>query len=561
MLPQGRLRYMSIRIRFIILAVTVVLIGTLAPALMVRAQGVFVDGTVVALQGTPHLWIADQQGVLHWAGDTRALAGKHVRWDSRIEVTLAQLQALNRGDPWLSAGLLKDGDPIYLVKWETDWAEPRLFHIQSIGDVELFGINGSNYGSYVLDVGTWEQRFGFSAAGLPRATLPAATAPQAPTAPSGPPATGQPSSPQLERYAGTSWGYARSGLSDAAETTITERGLRLRVFKLDWQSWAHLSRTTGHFEFRATGVQTEGNGGGILLIIGDEQETGYLEFYIDLTSRRAYLQRRDPAVGEWQTLTSRADLTTLPQRGQPFTLEVRVWGQRIRGSLNGEVILEVIDPLYIPGFIGLGVGANRASGPVTVEWQTAEVEYLSAAGEQLVPADVGARWAARNGAEGRILRALELLWVHNVEDWRTKFGRSLADRGTAIVWGTLPENVGGWYQSGPNRITISESNRSEPLSVLAAVVAHEVYHAVSGRDSPEAADCLEEEMAAFAWQAGVWAPFRAALGWVGNDDTLTAGERWQEALYQAWRDRALRDTVLTSEGYQQQCLGRVLPNY
>ena len=162
---------------------------------------------------------------------------------------------------------------------------------------------------------------------------------------------------------------------------------------------------------------------------------------------------------------------------------------------------------------------------------------------------------------GGILRALELLWIHNVDDWRSKFGRPLADRRTEIVWGTLPEKVGGRYESLPNRITISESYQSEPLSVLAAILAHEVFHAVSGRASPDAADCLEEEMAAFSWQAGVWGPFRSSLGWHGNDDTLTAGERSQEAIYQAWSDRELRDTVLTSEGYQQQCLGRVLPAY
>ena len=157
---------MNIRIRFIALVVTGVLIGALVPALTVQAQSAFPPGAVVALQGTPHLWIADEQGVLHWAGDTRALAGKHVLWSNRTEVTLAQLQGLNRGDPWLSAGLLKDGDPIYLVKWETEWAQPTLLHIQSIADVELFGINGSNYGNFVLNVATWEQRFGLSTAGL-----------------------------------------------------------------------------------------------------------------------------------------------------------------------------------------------------------------------------------------------------------------------------------------------------------------------------------------------------------------------------------------------------------
>ena len=112
---------------------------------------------------------------------TRALlAGRYINWNTRVEVSLEQLRTLPGGDPWLSAGLLKDGDPIYLVKWETDWAEPQLFHIQSIGDVELLGINASNYGAFVLERPAWESRFGFSAADLQRSTLSEATPPIAP---------------------------------------------------------------------------------------------------------------------------------------------------------------------------------------------------------------------------------------------------------------------------------------------------------------------------------------------------------------------------------------------
>ena len=178
---------MNIRTWFVVFVVAGVLISRAAAAPAVQAQGTFAHGTVVALRGTPHLWIADSQGVLHWAGDTRVLAGKYVRWgrESRVEVTLDQLWRLTRGDPWLSAGLLKDGDPIYLVKWENDWSEPRLYHIQSIGDVELFGINGGNYGRFVLDRPTWEARFSRSVAGLRRSTLAVATTP--PTAPMLPP--------------------------------------------------------------------------------------------------------------------------------------------------------------------------------------------------------------------------------------------------------------------------------------------------------------------------------------------------------------------------------------
>ena len=84
---------------------------------------------------------------------------------------LATLRTLPRGDPWLSAGLLKDGDPIYLVKWERDWAKPQLLHIQSLADVGLFGINERNYGKFILEPAAWERRYGLAVAGLVRANL------------------------------------------------------------------------------------------------------------------------------------------------------------------------------------------------------------------------------------------------------------------------------------------------------------------------------------------------------------------------------------------------------
>ena len=142
-------------------------------------QGPHAHGAVVGLKDTPHLWIADEHGVLHWGGDTRALAGKHIAWSNRIEVCLPRLRTWPVGDPWLSAGLLKDGAPIYQVKWETEWAQPKLLHIQSIKDVELFGIDGSNYGNYVIEKSEWERRFGIAAAGLERSPLAPAVEPPA----------------------------------------------------------------------------------------------------------------------------------------------------------------------------------------------------------------------------------------------------------------------------------------------------------------------------------------------------------------------------------------------
>jgi hypothetical protein len=149
----------------------VVGILVLQPLDHATAQSRVAPGAVIALQGTSHLWIADDSGVLHWAGDTRALAGRFVDWGNRREVSADDLKSMRVGDPWLSAGLVKSGEPIYFAKWESEWAEPRLLHIQSIDDVQLFGINGNNYGSFVFEEPAWERRFSKAASGLQRGKL------------------------------------------------------------------------------------------------------------------------------------------------------------------------------------------------------------------------------------------------------------------------------------------------------------------------------------------------------------------------------------------------------
>jgi hypothetical protein len=123
-------------------------------------------GSVVQLVGTPHLFIGDEANVLHWGGDTRGLAGKTINWANWCTVGLPQLLAMPRGDPWLSSGLPKIGEPIYLSKWEDIESQPRLLHIQSIADVELFGINEANYLKFVMDRPVWESVFGFRVSNL-----------------------------------------------------------------------------------------------------------------------------------------------------------------------------------------------------------------------------------------------------------------------------------------------------------------------------------------------------------------------------------------------------------
>lgn len=177
------------------------LVAALLPHTAAAHPAALSAGAVVALKGTPHIWVADSSSVLHWGGDTRAIAGKTINWGDRTEVTAEQLRAFQIGDPWLSAGLVKIGDPIYFAKWEASDPVPTLLHIQSIADVELFGINGSNYGAMVLDQAAWEQKYAFRAGALTKGVLAAATqgATTAQAAPTAAPAAApaRPNTPQL----------------------------------------------------------------------------------------------------------------------------------------------------------------------------------------------------------------------------------------------------------------------------------------------------------------------------------------------------------------------------
>ena len=136
-------------------------------------------GTPIRLEGTPHLFLVSADfPQLHWVGDTRALSQHPVFWNQQKTWpywVFRRWGSVWMGDPYLSAGLLKDGDPIYLVKWEQHWSEPILYHIQSIKDVELFGINARNYGKFVLDKTAWEAKYGFDTSTLQRLPLRPAT--------------------------------------------------------------------------------------------------------------------------------------------------------------------------------------------------------------------------------------------------------------------------------------------------------------------------------------------------------------------------------------------------
>lgn len=145
--------------------------------------GPFAQGAVVALKGTPHQWVADERGTLHWAADTRVLAGRTVNTANRTEVTAEQLATLPRGEPWLGAPLVKLGDPIYVPTWAAGATQPSLLHVQSPADLLLFGLEGPTFDRMVLGQSAWEQRQGMQVASLTRGELPAAAPGGRPAAP------------------------------------------------------------------------------------------------------------------------------------------------------------------------------------------------------------------------------------------------------------------------------------------------------------------------------------------------------------------------------------------
>ena len=132
-------------------------------------------GQLIALSGTPHLWVGGDDGKYHWVGDSRALAGKPVLWGTRHWVTGTEVyDAAHKGtigDPYLSAPLLMRAGDMYLPKWEQDQAQPTLLHIKSIDDVRVFGVNGANYGRLIKQAPDWEAQTGLRVAALPAGVL------------------------------------------------------------------------------------------------------------------------------------------------------------------------------------------------------------------------------------------------------------------------------------------------------------------------------------------------------------------------------------------------------
>ena len=564
-----------IRPFLVVLAVTVVM---LAPLPVAQAQEPFAPGAIVALQGTPHLWIADGQGVLHWGGDTRALAGRHVNWGDRTEVSLAYLRTLPVGDPWLSAGLLKDGDPIYLVKWEIDWAQPRLLHIQSIADVEIFGINGGNYGNLVLDRAAWEARYGISAAGLQRGVLPAAV-PSALTAvvvPAG------------------GLNVRRAPRADAAVAyvapvgaTLTLTGSNTVVSGVTWWqvndgNWvqgqylrfvngappptpAPTPATTPGTEQRLTAVVVPAGGLNVRTAPRADAAVAYVApvgATLTLTGTNTVVS----GVTWWQvnegnwvqgqylrfigdappTPPTPPPTPTLPNHPDAALVRDTAIARGAFADQAVQIAIDVIGRGTVDAFLrGEDVGALY--GVAHCQYRSPQCPLAPDAPPALDPALVDALdllAALDDRAWDNSAYANNASGLARMADW-------VRAAGVAIVFEDLPEKVAGRYSRSRDTIAIDADLRHERLEVIAAVLAHEIVHAVQDHDdvpwqTPD--DCYENERKAFTWEAAAW----ELLGWA---DPQTDAERSAYAKYLRWKAGDYDDTayVRSLSGYQEQC--------
>lgn len=155
-------------------------------------------------------------------------------------------------------------------------------------------------------------------------------------------------------------------------------------------------------------------------------------------------------------------------------------------------------------------------------------------------------------SDGRILGAL-IVAYHYAPQWR-QLAQASAKRGTRIVVGKTMSSQGGYYDPRSNVVTISDGVVNESTSVLAAIVAHEVYHARTSSFTRGSADCIEEETAAHLWAAHVWDKVK-----LGNEHSHWA-ETMNTVQYRV-EQGSLNAYVIQIPGYQEECLGRVIEDH
>lgn len=179
------------------------------------------------------------------------------------------------------------------------------------------------------------------------------------------------------------------------------------------------------------------------------------------------------------------------------------------------------------------------------------------------PAPTGWEQRVESSADrGRLVEALAVLRDLDEGSWKGTYLPRLAASNVTIGWGPLPAGVNGQYSPRTRRITVADRHRGEAAPVLAPILAHELVHALGGNWGPDPgaagpvidtpADCLNDEITAFEYQGLAWMAIKKTYPAAQNSSALA---RHHDDVLTAWLTENLGQTVLSTPGYQTQCLG------
>ncbi|MCX6023702.1 MAG: hypothetical protein NTZ05_18615, partial [Chloroflexi bacterium] len=92
--------------------------------------------------------------------------------------------------------------------------------------------------------------------------------------------------------------------------------------------------------------------------------------------------------------------------------------------------------------------------------------------------------------------------------------------------------------AGENRIIVNEALRADSLAGIAALLAHEAYHAAAQGCHPPFTPsvCHDEELAAYSWEASVYRHIPADFRGAADLDRVIAEveRRWEAGQLQEW---------------------------
>jgi predicted DNA-binding protein len=128
----------------------------------------------------------------------------------------------------------------------------------------------------------------------------------------------------------------------------------------------------------------------------------------------------------------------------------------------------------------------------------------------------------------------------------------LIESGTKVFFGELPLATYAEYSPRSHAITVNSLLRNDYSSVIATLLAHEMYHARKRSFYPNtrqaAGEWFAEEIDAYELTAEVWEHLR-------NGKEQSAAAKWLDTVLALAKERRVPELVMLSRAYQEQIFG------